>query len=176
MCKIPGPWRRRAACGETAWLIGWALGLLVLPRCSGVIVTSVRPDRGSLAGGTRLHIQVPEPRCSHSLCPVAGRSCACMHVPVARAHAMCVCARGMWCYACVSVRAVCARSGCGRLVGIRVLVRVHAPRACTCAQACVRSEVACACFGCVHTCKCAGTTCLCRDPGFQQTPVEQGIS
>lgn len=101
-----GPWRRRGACGETALLIGWALGLLVLPRCSSVIVTSVRPDRGSLAGGTRLHIQVPEPRCSHSLCPVAGRSCACMHVPVARAHAMCVCARGMWCYACVSVRAV----------------------------------------------------------------------
>ena len=67
MCKIPGPWRRRAACGETAWLIGWALGLLVLPRCSGVIVTSVRPDRGSLAGGTRLHIQVPEPSCWRSL-------------------------------------------------------------------------------------------------------------
>jgi len=43
---------------RAVWVIGWALGLLVLPRCSGVIVTSVKPDRGSLAGGTRLHIQV----------------------------------------------------------------------------------------------------------------------
>jgi hypothetical protein len=102
MCKIPGPWRRRAACGETAWLIGWALGLLVLPRCSGVIVTSVRPDRGSLAGGTRLHIQVPEPCCSHSLCPVAGRSCAFIMCPSP-----------------APMRCACVRAGCGVM---RVLV------------------------------------------------------
>ena len=37
-----------------------ALLLLVslLARCSGVVITSVQPNRGSLAGGTRLHIQV----------------------------------------------------------------------------------------------------------------------
>ncbi len=64
---------------------------------------------------------------------------------------------------------VCARwLCCGRLVGVgvRVLVRVHAPRARTCAQACVRSEVACACFGCVHACKCALSTKLVQGSGF----------
>ena len=51
---------RRQACGGTVRAIGPALGLLVtlLARCGGVIVTSVKPNRGSLAGGTRLHIQV----------------------------------------------------------------------------------------------------------------------
>ena len=51
---------RRRGCGGTARAIGTALGLLVtlLARCGGVIVTSVKPNRGSLAGGTRLHIQV----------------------------------------------------------------------------------------------------------------------
>ena len=51
---------RRRACGQTVRAIGPALGLLMtlLARCGGVIVTSVKPNRGSLAGGTRLHIQV----------------------------------------------------------------------------------------------------------------------
>jgi hypothetical protein len=52
--------QRRRACGWTARAIGPALALLMslLARCGGVIVTSVKPNRGSLAGGTRLHIQV----------------------------------------------------------------------------------------------------------------------
>ena len=87
---MPRPSRRAAACVGSvratclaAWLV-----VVLLARVSAVVVTSVQPNRGSLAGGTRLHIQVArlQSACRVAVCGMPPRCAqwAVLRAPVAQ--------------------------------------------------------------------------------------------